>query len=305
MRCLAWVAARAGLARGDELLVDTDGRPPRRPPRTRQRCGRRRVRRDGAGNVRARTHSGRRRLAVRSRCGRRRSGVSGRRSRDGKSPLRRVRRRPGNCARHDARAETGARPALSRAARTSSSWPRPGPIAWRCGCGSEAWGRRCRAAPAHAQPRPWPTAAASWGSTCKSTWPEEDCSSCSATRWCSVGPSCTSSTSTCPANNSDRHWPVSNPRAGGRQRRRLTATEVDLERPRQRARSSSAPATGRRRSRRPRRASTNSRNSLTPRGPTRSTASSNGAPHPTRRPTSARARPRNCAGSAKRSTSTS
>ena len=237
MRCLAWVAARAGLAPRRRTPRRHRGRPPRRSTSnaTTARSSARHVV-HGSGNVRARAHSGRRRLAVRSRCGRRRRGVSGRRGRDGKSPLRRcsstIRQlRP---SRRTGRnwSTTGA----SRAARTSSSWPRPGPIAWRCGCGSGAWGRRCRAAPARAQPRPWPTAAASSGE-------HVQVDVAGGTLFVMLG-------DTVVLGGPVVHvFDVDLPReqlrqalaressagAAGRQRRRLTATEVDLERPPQRA----------------------------------------------------------------------
>ncbi len=306
IRCLAWVAARAGLARGDELLVDTA-------------AGRRLVhlerengavvgasRRHGPGNVRPRAHPGRRRLAVRPRSGRRRGGVPGRRSRDGKSALRPVRRRSGNCAGHDARADTRARPRASRVARTSSSWRQAGPIAWRCGCGSGEWGRRCRAAPAHAQPRPWRTAAASSASTCKSTCP-------GATLFVTLG-------DTVRLGGPVVHvFDVDVPREQLRQAlaressagaAEPPAAAADRDRGRPRA---AAPARAPRRHRlrddvgrggrgEPRRTRAahrhRGRRSGRPRAP---------APHahPIRRPTSARARPRSCAASAKRSTSTS
>ena len=79
-----------------------------------------------------------------------------------------------------------------------------------------------------------------------------------------------------------------------RQRRRLTATEVDLGVVRQRALLDRDHLRHRRRSKRRRRRSTSSRCSPTPPAPSRCTPSCNVGARPIPPPTSARARPRSC-----------
>ena len=154
IRCLAWVAARAGLGDGDALVVDTGGgRRAVDLERDADGDGRRRRRRHGPGHVRAR----------------RRSRSTRRSPFDLEADVPRRRRTDGDAAgmgnphlvlfvddpadarasRSTARASSTTR--ASRAAPTSSSSrvDRRRPSS-RCGSGSAASGRRCRAAPARA-----------------------------------------------------------------------------------------------------------------------------------------------------------
>ncbi len=89
VRCLAWVAARAGLLRGDELVVDTAAG--RRQISDRARYVGRRDRgrrRHGRGHLRPGPDSGRRAFALRSRSARRRHDLSRRRGRRRQPALR-------------------------------------------------------------------------------------------------------------------------------------------------------------------------------------------------------------------------
>ena len=80
IRCLAWVAARAGLGHGDALVVDTGGgRRTSRARARRRRLRRRRRGRHGRGHLRAHGDPGRRSTTVRPRCRRRRRVVPRRR----------------------------------------------------------------------------------------------------------------------------------------------------------------------------------------------------------------------------------
>ena len=301
MRTLAWAAARDGLGADGTLVVDTGGgrRDGRAHPRRRDRRGRRRDRRHGAGHVRPRAQIP---LAVPNTVRARRADFHGTHyegdaAGHGQPASGPVRRRPCDRARHPARPAPRARRALpaphQRRVRPGHArrsvdeidmrvWERGVGETLSCGTGACA-----AAAVAHRR--------GLVGGRVVVHVPGGDL-----------------------VVDARRHHP---PRRPGRarlrrrarasrserrvSRRRLTATEVDLGVVRQRA---LLVGTGYRPARRRGRAARRSKSSLgspTPRAPSRSSWCCNGATRRIPRPTSARARPRSCASSPTRSTSTS
>ena len=167
IRCLAWVAARAGLGPATQLVVDTGGGRRTIALDARRSGQRRRGRgRHGCGHVR------RRRDVVR-RPSHGDAYYRGDVAEHRQPALRLLRRRSRHGAGHDARPDHRARRSASRIARTSSSCAvDDADTHRRCASGSGARARRCRAAPARARPpRSRTGAVSSATASCMSTCP--------------------------------------------------------------------------------------------------------------------------------------